>query len=389
MSPNSSGEADRILVVDDSPDNLFLIQATLEDQGYQIALAEDGKSALRQVGTFLPHLILLDVMMPEMDGYEVTRRIRANPDLPFIPILLVTAHEQSDVVTGLDAGADDFIRKPFDIDEVLARVRSQLRLKHTVDERERLYRQQEDFVSRLTHDLRTPLVAADRMLSLFLQGTFGTVTPEMQEALTAMIRSNQNLLQMVNTILEVYRHDAGSKTLNFSSCDLWELIEEVVNELSPLAEKQGLSLNIEPEVQDDREPIQVMGDRIELRRVFTNLIGNAIKFTDQGSVRVVLNRPIQQPALERDGASRRASTWAAIAIEDTGRGIPPEDQATLFQRFRSGKHKRSGSGLGLYLSSQIIEAHGGILEAESTVGQGSRFTVRLPATPQASIAVSR
>lgn len=389
MSPNSSGEADRILVVDDSPDNLFLIQATLEDQGYQIALAEDGKSALKQVESFLPHLILLDVMMPEMDGYEVTRRIRANPALPFIPILLVTAHEQSDVVTGLDAGADDFIRKPFDIDEVLARVRSQLRLKHTVDERERLYRQQEDFVSRLTHDLRTPLVAADRMLTLFLQGTFGATTPEMQEAITAMIRSNQNLLQMVNTILEVYRHDAGSKTLNFSPCDLRELIAEVVNELAPLAEEQGLSLSIEPEQQDTREPIQVMGDRIELRRVFTNLIGNAIKFTDQGSVRVLLNGHAQQPALERDGLPSRASTWAAIAIEDTGRGIPLEDQASLFQRFRSGKHKRSGSGLGLYLSSQIVEAHGGVLQAESAVGQGSRFTVRLPGIPQAHIAASR
>ena len=358
---------DRILAVDDSPDNLFLVQTVLEERGYQVSFAEDGRSALTQIEQSPPDLILLDVMMPGMDGYEVTRRVRQNQRrLGFIPILLITAHQQSSVVEGLDAGADDFIRKPLlDMDELLARVRSLLRLKHSMDEQQRLSRQREDFVSRLTHDLRTPLVAADRTLSLILQEALGPVTPEMQDILTAMVQSNKNLLQMVNTLLEVYRHDAGSKNLTFSPVNLQELAQEVIQELMPLAQERHLALQvIEPIADPDFSPV-VLGDRLELRRVLTNLIGNAIKFTDEGAVTIQIEPHPDRPQL-------------CLTIEDTGAGITLEDQATLFERFRQGNHKRAGSGLGLYLSYRIVEAHQGSLEVKSEVGQGSCFTLCLP-----------
>jgi DNA-binding response OmpR family regulator len=145
--------------VDDSPDNVLLIQTILEEEGYEILTAENGSSALALIQKSPPDLLLLDVMMPGMDGYEVTRRIRENTKLPFIPILLITAYDQSSLVQGLDMGADDFIRKPVELDELLARVRSLLRLKHSIDDRDQMARLREDFVSRLTHDLRTPLVA--------------------------------------------------------------------------------------------------------------------------------------------------------------------------------------------------------------------------------------
>jgi two-component system, sensor histidine kinase and response regulator len=377
MSPDQTSGMDRILVVDDSPDNLFLIQATLEDDGYQITLAEDGKTALTLVEQILPDLILLDVMMPEMDGYEVTERIRNNPNLPYIPILLITAHERSSVVKGLDMGADDFIRKPVDIDELLARVRSLLRLKHSIDEREQMVRQREDFVSRLTHDLRTPLVAADRMFGLFQQEAFGALPQEMHEAVDSMTRSNQTLLQMVNTLLEVYRHEAGCKTLHFGPVDLKELAQEVAQELKPLAAERGLTLTLEVEPDGRAESAAqvattVMGDRLELHRVLTNLVGNAIKFTEQGTITLHItgtstpSQAIQEPAL------------VTVAIQDTGVGIPIEEQATLFERFHSGEHKRSGSGLGLYLSRRIVESHEGTLEVRSQPGEGSTFTIRLP-----------
>ena len=236
---NSSNKTDRILVVDDSPDNLFLVQTILEEEGYHITLAEDGRTALNYIEQSSPDLVLLDVMMPGMDGYEVTQRIRKNQQLPFIPILLITAYDQPSVVQGLDTGADDFIRKPVEVDELLARVRSLLRLKHSVDERDQIARQREDFVSRLTHDLRTPLVAADRMLSLFQQGALGEQSPPMAEAISTMARSNRNLLAMVNTLLEVYRYEAGRKSLIFSPVDLRELLKEVVQELSPLADEKS------------------------------------------------------------------------------------------------------------------------------------------------------
>ncbi|HEY9874884.1 MAG TPA: hybrid sensor histidine kinase/response regulator [Candidatus Obscuribacterales bacterium] len=358
---NQSAKTDRILVVDDSPDNLFLVQTILEEEGYHISLAEDGRSALAQIEQSPPDLVLLDVMMPGIDGYEVTQRIRQNKQLPFIPILLITAYDQPSVVQGLDTGADDFIRKPVEVDELLARVRSLLRLKHSVDERDQIARQREDFVSRLTHDLRTPLVAADRMLMLFQQGALGEQSPAMQEAISTMARSNRNLLAMVNTLLEVYRYEAGRKTLIFAPVDLRELLQEVVQELSPLADDKKLSLKLNLE---EKGASKVMGDRLELHRVFTNLIGNAIKFTDKGSVEVSL---------------RASSPWVIVNVEDTGPGITPEDQAMLFERFRPGSHKRSGSGLGLHLSRRIVESHEGKIDVKSQLGKGSVFTVSLSA----------
>lgn len=366
---SQSPPSDNILVVDDSPDNVFLIQTILEEEGYTVSTAKDGPSALADIEQSPPHIILLDVMMPGMDGFEVTQRIRQNTKLSFIPILLITAYDQPSVAQGLDMGADDFIRKPVEVDELLARVRALLRLKHSVDERDQIARQREDFVSRLTHDLRTPLVAADRMLILFQQGALGELTPSMQEAIAVMVRSNQNLLQMVNTLLEVYRFEAGRKNLTFLPVDLQELLGEVAKQLTPLAKEKGLSLDLD--FGDHSDPSKVMGDRLELHRLFTNLVGNAIKFTDAGSVTIRLN---STSAL----ATTNINSYITIEVEDTGSGIPSEEQVTLFERFRPGCHKRSGSGLGLYLSRRIVEAHQGSIQVKSEVGKGSVFVVSLP-----------
>ncbi|MBD1935493.1 MULTISPECIES: hybrid sensor histidine kinase/response regulator [Cyanophyceae] len=371
-SITQASKTDRILVVDDSPDNLFLVQTILEEEGYQITLAENGRSALAEIEQGPPDLVLLDVMMPGMDGYEVTKRVRDNTKLPFIPILLITAHDHASVVEGLDTGADDFIRKPVQVDELLARVRSLLRLKHSVDERDQIARQREDFVSWLTHDLRTPIVAAERMLALFQQGALGELAPGMQEAVVTMARSNRNLLAMVNTLLEVYRYEAGRKTLTFSPIDLKQLLQEVIEELTPLAGEKNLSLVLDVGDKDAHNKLnsKVVGDRLELHRVFTNLIGNAIKFTDKGSV--VVRMVPDTNIVDSDTPS------LIMEVQDTGPGIPAEDQAVLFERFRQGNHKRSGSGLGLHLSRRIVEAHQGAIEVKSELGKGSLFRIRLP-----------
>ncbi|WP_424099930.1 sensor histidine kinase [Moorena producens] len=358
---------DQILAVDDSPDNLFLLQTLLEEEGYNITLAENGRVALEKIEISPPELVLLDVMMPEMDGFEVTKRIRTNPKLPFIPILLITAYDHPSVVKGLDMGADDFIRKPVEVDELLARVRSLLRLKHSVDERDEIARQREDFVSRLTHDLRTPLVAADRILNLMQQGALGEIPPPVLEAIITMTRSNRNLLTMVNTLLEVYRYEAGRKYLSFSAMPVQQVIEEVIQELSALARDKKLSLDYQTAKQLNSI---VMGDRLELHRLFTNLLGNGIKFTDNGSVTVRLRNSAK--------TSEGNQSWVVIEVEDTGFGISPEDQKQLFERFRQGSHKRSGSGLGLYLSKRILEAHQGTINVKSELGKGTLFTVKLP-----------
>lgn len=372
LSSNSVGK-DQILVVDDSPDNVFLIQAILEEEGYHVSTAADGFSALALIEESPPDLLLLDVMMPGMDGFEVTQRVRQNTSLPFMPILLITAYDHLSVAKGLDNGADDFIHKPVEVDELLARVRSLLRLKHSIDERDAIARQREDFVSRLTHDLRTPLIAADRMLVLIRQGALGEISPPILEVLDTMVRSNHNLLAMVNTLLEVYRYEAGRKTLNFTQVDLMEILKEVVQELQPLANEKNLYLNLELGKNSENSPdgkVNVEGDRLELHRVFINLIGNAIKFTEAGSVGVRL--------INQHNNKSHSKPSIIVEIEDTGLGISPEDQTKLFERFRQGKHKQAGSGLGLHLSRRIIETHQGTIDVKSEVGKGSCFTVCLP-----------
>ncbi|MDJ0692504.1 MAG: hybrid sensor histidine kinase/response regulator [Xenococcaceae cyanobacterium MO_188.B32] len=350
----------KILVVDDSLENLCMIEAILDSAGYQVSLAEDGATALTLIETSPPDLVLSDVMMPNMSGNELTKKIRQQENLSFIPILLITAQDRADVVEGLDAGADDFIRKPIEIDELLARVRSLLRLKHSIDEREQMAKLREDFVSRLTHDLRTPLVAADRILSLFQEEAFGTLTEPMSEAIASMKTSNHNLLEMTNTILEVYRYEAGRKRLTFTNFDVAELIEEVIQELKPLAEQKALALKFKHPKKQNSE---IVGSRLEIRRLLTNLMGNALKFTERGSISI---------------SCHQKADFMIIKVQDTGCGISIQEQANLFERFRQGNHRLSGSGLGLHLVRQIVEAHQGAIGVESEKGKGSLFTVSLP-----------
>lgn len=367
MSYNKLAKKDRILVVDDIFDNLLVIETILEDEGYEIEIQESSKLGLKMAEESPPDLILLDVMMPEMDGYEFTRRIRQNQQLPFIPILLITAHDSISVVEGLDAGADDFIRKPVDADELQARVRSLLRLKHSIDERDHMASLRQDFVSRFTHDLRTPLAASNRILKLLREGRFFEISPDIEQIFTTMITSNDDLLHMVNSLLEVYRYEADCKKINFDKINIHDLVRDVVQELMPLAEEKQLSLksnleNLENNNSENSEVYTIFADRIEIKRVLTNLIGNAIKFTQTGFIEVTL----------------QLADTVQIKIKDTGSGIAPEEQAILFERFRPGKHKNSGSGLGLYLSRCIIEAHNGSINVESESGNGSTFTISLP-----------
>ncbi|NJM66244.1 MAG: response regulator [Acaryochloris sp. RU_4_1] len=371
---------DRILAVDDTPDNLALIETILEDKGYEISLVGDGATALTHLEQSPPNLILLDIMMPGMDGYEVTRRIRENTKLPYIPILLLTAHPAADLVTGLEAGADDFVRKPVDVDELVARVRSLLRLKHSIDEREQLTLAREDLMAHLTHDLRTPLFACDTMLKLFQKETFCSLSTEMHTAIAALIRSNQSLMQMVDTLLEVHCYEAGSKTLTWIACDLWQLAQEVIQELMPLAIEKGITLVLSP-LDPETDDLQVMGDCLELRRMLTNLIGNSLKFTEVGLVELSLSK------LQGSGTSsdcNQPHTQIKIEVKDTGSGISSQEQADLFKRFRKGTHQRSGSGLGLHLVSRIVEVHQGTITVYSEMGQGSIFTICLPPLPENS-----
>jgi signal transduction histidine kinase len=364
-----------ILVVDDDQVDRMTVRRSLARAGVPAKLEEacDGASMAAALENQTYDCIFLDYQLPGQDGLALLQQLRHQGIR--IPIIMLTGQGDEQIAVELmKAGASDYLTKtnisPERLEQVL---RTAIRLYRAEKEatlakqqREQLLRQREDFVSRLTHDLRTPLVAADRMLHLLQDGAFGPITTETQEAFVCMRDSNQNLLQMVNVWLEVFRHEAGYKILTFIACDLRDLIQDVARELRPLAMEKKLELEaVYPtDPKEDALLFTVLADRLELRRVLVNLVGNAIKFTDSGSVRMHL----------RNASAREV----ILDIEDTGCGIAVEDQTMLFERFRQGNHKRSGSGLGLYLSRCIIEAHGGSIEVQSTLGKGSCFGIHLP-----------
>ena len=363
----ASPEAKRILLVNALPNILRPMRSMLRKRGYQVDIAHSGMNALVQLEQYPPDLLLLDTDTADIDGYEVTRQIRRNPELPFFPIILIADHNHSNVVKGLALGANDVIRPTVKKRELFARILAMLRLKHSIDEQIRVNQQHEEFIASLTHDLRTPLIAADHVLHLLRRGAFGNTLPKMRDSLEQVVQSNQTLLEMIDTLLEIYQYEAECKDLYFHNIDLWELSRDVIRELTPLAENKNLILNLSLVDNTDQTSLQVKGDRLELRRLLTNLLGNAIRYTDTGSVELRLQR------LTCDSPK---SDHIVLEVEDTGIGIAPEEQEFLFERFRQGNHQRRGNGLGLYLSRQIVEAHHGSIEVESEVGKGTKFTVK-------------
>jgi signal transduction histidine kinase len=363
----ASSGAKRILLVNTLPNIFRSMRSLLRKQGYHVDILQSGTDALVQLVRSPPDLLLLDADTSDINGYEVTRRIRGNSEIPFFPIMLMADHSHVNVVKGLALGANDVIHPTVKKRELFARIQSMLRLKHYIDSQIRINQQHEDFIASLTHDLRTPLIAADHVLHLLRRGTFGKTLPEMRDSLEQVVQSNQTLLEMVDTLLEIYQYEAGYKNLHFHDVDLWELSQSVVKELMPLAENKSLPLHLTLAQGSDKTAIQVPGDRLELRRLLTNLIGNAIRYTDSGSINLRLRHLIHDFL---------NSHSIVLEIEDTGIGIAPEEQKYLFERFRQGNHQRRGNGLGLYLSHQIVEAHHGSIRVESEVGKGTLFIVQ-------------
>jgi PAS domain S-box-containing protein len=226
-----------------------------------------------------------------------------------------------------------------------------------------LHQQREDFVATLTHDLKTPILAANRAIKLLLEGDFGKVEESQQRILETIHQSNESMYKMVQTLLDVYRYESGLKSLNISAIDLGEMASNMVEEFNPLAQSRGITL--EAKLPD--KPSTAMCDEGEIRRVMQNLVDNALKFTPSGgriSLRV-----------------SQTGSLTSVSIEDSGKGIPDEDKPKLFQRFwaaaSSGRYYAS-TGLGLYLCRKIIELHGGTLSVDSTVGKGSTFHFNIP-----------
>lgn len=256
--------------------------------------------------------------------------------------------------------------------------------KAKLEGQEELVRLREDFASTLTHDLKTPLLGAIETLKAFQQEKFGAVLPAQQKILATMVRSHATSLQLLETLLDVYRNDTEGLRLDLAPVDLAMLAEEVAGTLADLAANRRVYLSLNYGDSDWRRSLWVKADNLQLQRVFTNLLVNAINHSRRGGhVEVVL-----EPQ----------TSYQVVKILDTGAGIGPEQFPHLFERFYQGhsdaygglcQRQAKGSGLGLYLSRQIIEAHGGIIWAENRVSTGAIFAFKLPVYPfQSSLTVS-
>ncbi len=258
-----------------------------------------------------------------------------------------------------------------------------------ITERKAIERMRDDFVSTLTHDLRTPLLAAIQTLGFFLDGTLGVVEGRQKEIVEMLIQSKREMLGLVNVLLEVYKYESGRQSLVMDVVDIFKLVSAICQELNALAQSREQKLVLDPPYQTaSGEPVayQIVGDKQELKRVFVNLIGNAINFTPKGGTVRVSMKHEMSTVLEPPDAKGEQKTSPGknilVSVSDNGRGIPEKDIPLLFQRFSQGtsRQRSSGSGLGLYLSRQIVEAHQGHIWVESQENVGSQFYARFPAS---------
>jgi signal transduction histidine kinase len=367
--------APNILVVDDTPENLQLLNGMLKGCGYKARPVPSGELALQAAKSDPPDLILLDINMPEMNGYEVCRRLKADPPLAAIPVIFISAlNETMDKVKAFGLGGVDYITKPFQFEEVHARVETHLKLRRLQKELERQNRQLQESYDRLreletlrdnlvhlvVHDLRSPLAMMAGYVDLIKTKLGSKLNAQENGYIDIVGKHTAKLLDMVTTLLDVSRMEAGQMPLNRQACDLAGLAREVVETFGVLKGQRRLTLDV------PSGPLSVHADRDVIQRVVANLIGNAVKFTpDGGRITVTLSR---KNALTR------------VAVTDTGPGIPAEFHKKVFEKFGQvdKEARRHSTGLGLTFCKLAVEAHGGQIGIESEVGKGSTFWFTLP-----------
>ena len=358
-----------LLIIDDIIDNLMLLGEAMSPE-YKIKVATSGMQGLElAVQEPMPDLILLDIMMPGMDGYEVCRRLKADSRTKQIPVMFLSAlDKESDELQGLDAGAVDFITKPFKLEIVRARISTQielLRMRQQLQEArlkaEAASQSKSVFLANMSHEIRTPMSAIMGMTDLALEKA---ADPQQRSYLETVKLSADSLLSLINDILDFSKIEAGQMELDEPPFILAEAVEAAVRTVSVLSQEKGLDivLDLSPEL-----PKAVEGDSLRFRQIILNLLSNAIKFSEKGPSRIVISP-------EKTGPE---SVAVRVAVIDRGIGIKPDKLGTVFSAFSQAdssiSRKFGGTGLGLAICRQLCELMDGRIWVESEYGKGAAF----------------
>jgi len=361
----STPTADEILVVDDDADNRLGYVALLSDAGYRVREAHDGVSCLAAVEQRPPSLILLDVSMPGIDGFETLRRLRAGAHRD-VPVVLVTGQrvDADSVGAGLELGAEEYLQKPVRPAELRARIRALVKLAAARRELEALKRDQ---TAMLVHDLKQPL-AIIALRAEFIEDEESD--GEMKQSAHTIRAACRQMEALINSVLELSRVDAGQMTLARAATALDGVVIETIAEMNDLAVRRGVTLAAHTEPVGRGAEL----DRAKIVQVMQNLVGNALKFTPTGG--------------RIDVTLRLAGGEAVVSVEDSGPGFGDAEVSELFDRWHQTKagRARGGSGLGLAIARAIVEAHGGRIGAGARLDgeRGARFWFTLPLGPAAA-----
>jgi two-component system sensor histidine kinase/response regulator len=369
-----------ILIVDDSPANLDLLAGLLREHGFRVRAVPSGRMALDAARRSPPELVMMDITMPGMNGYEACEAMRQDPALAHIPVIFISALDDPlDKVKAFQAGGRDYVSKPFHAEEVIARVNHQVRMvrlekalkvqnENLQDANLKLVEMnllKANFTAMLVHDIRSPMTVVGIALEAARNDTalFTAIHPQ---AMSSFMKI-QNLL---GEMLEVYRSESGQMPFEFAAFPPIPWLEQIVFSHQPLADGAGLTFQVQiaPNLPD------ITGDASKLERALTNLLTNAFKFTPKGgAVRL-------EAAVDHGAGVEAGLRWLRITITDTGRGIPAEELPFIFDPFRQTHTQDSvaGVGLGLAIVQRILAGHRGRISVNSQVGFGTTFTLRLP-----------
>jgi K+-sensing histidine kinase KdpD len=370
----------KILIVEDNQENMDLLVYFLRPQGYDIISVADGLSAVQKVQEDQPDIILLDIMLPKMDGYEVCEKLKKDPATKFIPIIMLTAlKELKDKVRALEVGADDFISKPFENVELLARVKSLLRLKDYHDELQSknielaekneslmgMDKFKEDLTNLIIHDMKNPLFVIQGNLQM-MSMSMENVPPEILKKYTQRIeRSSQQLLRMVVNLLDISRIEEGTIKLRHDHADINEIIEAIVKRIKDYPENQNRELVID---LDENLP-ELTIDKSVMERVFENLINFSVtNLVEEGKVTI--------------STTTTSEDKVQFITHDSGTQIPKNYHDKIFEKFSQAEIKESGyrvdRALGLTFCKMAVEAHQGNMWLDLKNKVGNKFIIELP-----------